>query len=182
MPSAKVLEAKKQQVDVISKEISGSVTGLFVDYSGITVEDDTKLRADLRKAGVSYHAYKNSLIDLAIKGSDLASLSSLLTGATAVAISKEDYTAAAHIISQYVKNSKSTTYKIKGGYLDGEPISLTTIDELANLPSREVLLSMVANVFQAPMAAFARAIKAVADKMGEPEAAAPAAPEAAPAE
>ncbi len=181
MPSAKVLEAKKQQVEAIREQITSACTGLFVDYTGISVEDDTKLRSDLRAAGVTYVAYKNTLIALAIKDTHLAGLSDHLKGATAVATSKEDYAAAAKIISKYIETSKSKTFTIKGGFLDGEVIGADRIDALAKLPDRETLLSMVANVFQAPTAAFARVIKALAEKKAEDSGeAAPA--ESAPAE
>ncbi|MCR5040517.1 MAG: 50S ribosomal protein L10 [Clostridia bacterium] len=180
MPSAKVLEAKQQQVENIKTQISESCTGLLVDFTGISVEDDTKLRADLRQAGVTYKSYKNTLINLAIKDTDLDPLCEHLVGATAIASSKDDYAAAARILSKYIETSKSKTFVIKGGYLDGEPIGLDKIDSLAKLPDRETLLSMVANVFQAPMASFARVIQAIVDKAGE-GAAEPAAEEAAPA-
>lgn len=167
MPSAKVLEAKQATVNAIKEQISGSCVGLLVDFTGITVEDDTKLRSDLRAAGVTYKSYKNTLIDLAVRDTALDPLREHLVGATAVATSKDDYAAAARILSKYIETSKSKTFVIKAGYLDGEPIGLDRIDSLAKLPDRDTLLSMVANVFQAPMASFARVIQAVVDKKAE---------------
>ena len=167
MPSAKVLEAKQATVSAIKDQISSSCVGLLVDFTGITVEDDTKLRSDLRAAGVTYKSYKNTLIDLAVRDTALDPLREHLVGATAVATHKDDYAAAARILSKYIETSKSKTFVIKAGYLDGEPIGLDRIDSLAKLPDRDTLLSMVANVFQAPMASFARVIQAVVDKKAE---------------
>lgn len=174
MPSAKVLEAKKAQVAALKEKFDGAVAGVVVDYKGITVEDDTKLRKELREAGVEYVVAKNTLIKLAIDGTALTAMNDVLEGTTAVATSKEDYVAAARILSKFAE--KSETFKIKTGFLDGEVISLEKIDSLAKLPSKEQLLATVCRVFQAPMASFARAVQAIIDKDGE---AAPAAEEAA---
>ncbi len=184
MPSAKVLEQKKQQVATLSEKLEKAVAGVIVDYKGTTVADDTALRADLRKAGVDYAVVKNTLLTLALKGSPLEGLTSVLEGTTALAVSDEDCVASAKILSEFA--SKHDNFKIKGGFLEGEIISLEKIDSLAKLPSREVLLATVAAAFQAPMASFARAINAIVEKDGEPEAAsaeeAPAEESAAPAE
>lgn len=174
MPSAKVLEQKKQQVAEISEKLSSAVAGVIVDYKGITVADDTVLRADLRKAGVDYTVVKNTLLTLAVKGTALEGLTSVLEGTTALAVSKEDSVASAKILSEFA--DKHENFSIKGGFLDGEVISLEKIDSLAKLPSKDVLLATVAAAFQAPMASFARAINAIVEKDGE---AAPAADEAA---
>lgn len=184
MPSAKVLEQKKQQVATLSEKLEKAVAGVIVDYKGTTVADDTALRADLRKAGVDYAVVKNTLLTLALKGSPLEGLTSVLEGTTALAVSDEDCVASAKILSEFA--SKHDNFKIKGGFLEGEIISLEKIDSLAKLPSREVLLATVAAAFQAPMASFARAINAIVEKDGEPEAAsaeeAPSEESAAPAE
>ena len=180
MPSAKVLEQKKQQVADLSEKLSSAVAGVIVDYKGINVADDTALRANLRKAGVEYTVVKNTLLSLAVKGTDLEELTSVLEGTTALAVSKDDCVASAKILSEFAE--KHENFSIKGGFLEGKVISLDKIDSLAKLPSREVLLATVAAAFQAPMASFARAINAVAEKDGEAPAAEPAAEEAAPAE
>ena len=182
MPSVKVLEEKKAQVAALKEKFDGAIAGVVVDYKGITVTDDTKLRKELREAGVEYVVAKNTLIKLAIDGTALAAMDDVLEGTTAVATSKDDYVAAARILSKYAE--KNETFKIKSGFLDGEVISLEKIDSLAKLPSKEQLLASVCMVFQAPMASFARAIQAIIDKDGEAapaaeEEAAPAAEEAA---
>lgn len=168
MPSASVLEQKKQIVAQLSDRISNSVAGVVVEFKGITVADDTAMRKELREAGVEYTVVKNTLLGLAVKGTDLEGMTSVLEGTTAIATSTEDYVAAARILNKYAEKVES--FNIKSGYLDGELIGLDKIKELATLPSREVLLSMVANVFSAPIAAFARAVQAIADKDGAEEA------------
>lgn len=169
MPSEKVLEAKKQQVADLKARLDGSVAGVIVRYEGITVEDDTKLRKELREAGVEYTVVKNTLLHLAIDGTSLAGLDEVLSGTTAVATSADDYVAAARILCKFADDHENFT--VKGGYLDGEVIGLDKIEALAKLPTREVLLATVANVLNAPIAAFARVIKAVAEKDGEAPAA-----------
>lgn len=174
MPSEKVLELKKQQVAELKERLGNACAGVVVNYEGISVADDTKLRKELREAGVKYTVTKNTLIHLAIDGTDLAGLDDVLSGTTAIATSDEDYTAAARILSKYADTSK--TFEIKSGFIDNEVIDLEKLKSLAKLPSREVLLATVCSAFNAPIAAFARAIQAIVDKDGEE--AAPAAEEA----
>ncbi len=165
MPSEKVLELKKQQVAALKERLDGSIAGVVVDYKGISVEDDTKLRKELREAGVEYTVVKNTLLGRAIDGTSLADMGSALEGTTAIATSKDDYVAAARILGKYAE--KSNTFALKTGYLDGEVISLEKLDALAKLPSREVLLATVLSAFNAPIASFARAVQAIVDKDGE---------------
>ncbi len=173
MPSQKVLEQKQQVVAQLAERIQGSVAGIIVDYKGITVEDDTKLRKELRENGVKYTVVKNTLIKRAAEKAGLNGIDDVLNGTSAIATSAEDYVAAARILQQFA--DKHDNFKVKTGYLDNEVISLDKIQSLAKLPSREVLLANVLGAFQAPIASFARAIQAVVDKSGE---AAPAAEEA----
>ncbi len=165
MPSEKVLELKKQQVAALKERLDGSIAGVVVDYKGITVEDDTKLRKELREAGVEYTVVKNTILGRAIDGTSLADMSGALEGTTAIATSKDDYVAAARILGKYA--DKSESFKLKTGYLDDEVISLEKLTELAKLPSREVLLATVLSAFNAPIASFARAVQAIVDKDGE---------------
>ena len=166
MPSQKILDQKKAAVSALADSLRNSVTGVLVEYKGINVEDDTKLRRDLRAAGVNYRVVKNTLLALAAKEARLDDLSPFLTGTTALATSDEDYAAAARILSKYAFSSK--TFNLKSGFLDGRVIDKAKLDALAKLPSREVLLATVCNAFQAPIAAFARAIQAVVDKDAAP--------------
>ena len=165
MPSQAVLEAKKQQVAELAETIKGALSGVIVDYTGTTVADDTVLRKDLREAGVVYQVIKNTLLKLAFDEVGLSGLDDVLNGTTALATSAEDYAAAARILDKFASTHKN--FKLKGGFVDGEVISLDKVGALAKLPSREMLLTQVACVFQAPMAAFARAIKAVQEKKAE---------------
>lgn len=167
MPNASVLEQKKQQVAELSEKISASVMGIVVDYKGITVSDDTALRKELREAGVEYFVVKNTILSRAIDGTDLADMKSVLEGTTAIALSKEDYTAAARILSKFADGNDN--FKIKSGFLDGKLIDNDTITALAKLPTKEVLLATVCSAFQAPIAAFARAVQAIVDKDGQAE-------------
>ena len=165
MPSAKILEAKKAEVAAIAERLQGACAGVIVDYKGINVADDTVLRKELREAGVEYTVTKNTMIELAIKGTELEGLSDCLAGTTALATSKDDYVAAARILCKFANTHKDFT--VKSGFLDNEVISLEKIDSLAKLPSREVLLATVLSAFNAPIASFARAVQAIVDKDGE---------------
>lgn len=165
MPSAVVLEKKKQQVADLSERIKNSVAGVIVDYKGINVADDTTLRKDLREAGVEYTVVKNTILKRAAEDAGLEGIDSVLEGTTAIATSAEDYVAAARILQKFADSHNA--FNVKSGYLDGEIIDLAKIQALAKLPSREVLLATVCSVFNAPIAAFARAVQAIVDKNGE---------------
>lgn len=171
MPSTAVLEMKKQQVADLSERIKNSCAGVVVDYKGINVEDDTKLRRELREANVEYTVVKNTLLGRAAEDAGLAGLEPVLEGTTAIATSADDYVASARILQKFADGHDN--FSIKSGYLDGEVIPLEKIMALAKLPSREVLLATVCSVFNAPIAAFARAVQAIVDK-GDSEDAAPA--------
>lgn len=164
MPSQKVLEEKKAIVAALKDRLQNSVAGVVVNYKGITVADDTKLRKDLREAGVQYTVVKNTLLGRAADEAGLSDLNAVLEGTTALATSAEDHTAAARILSKFADKSKDFT--IKSGYLDGEVVSLETISSLAKLPSRDILLATVCNAFNAPIASFARAMQAIVDNGG----------------
>lgn len=165
MPSEKVLEQKKQIVADLAEKIKASCVGVIVDYKGISVADDTALRKELREAGVHYAVVKNTLLKRAASEAGISGLDEALNGTTAIAISNDDYTAAARILGKYADGHEN--FNIKAGYMDGEVIDLATIDSLAKLPTREVLLATVLNAFNAPIAAFARAVQAIVDKNGE---------------
>lgn len=179
MPSTAVLEKKKQMVADLSERIKNSCAGVVVDYKGINVEDDTKLRRELREAGVEYSVVKNSILGRAAQDAGLEGLDSVLEGTTAIATSADDYVASARILQKYADSHDN--FSLKSGYLDGEVISMEKLIALAKLPSREVLLATVCSVFNAPIAAFARGVHAIVDKGGV-EACEPAKTEDAPAE
>lgn len=166
MPSTVILEKKQEQVAALAERIKGSIAGVIVDYKGINVEDDTKLRKELREAGVEYTVVKNSLLKRAADEVGLEGIDPVLEGTTAIATSADDYVASARILQKYA--DAHDNFNVKSGYLDGEVIDLAKIQALAKLPSREVLLATVCSVFNAPIAAFARAVQAIVDKDGEP--------------
>ena len=160
MPSEKILEQKKQIVNDLADTLSSSVAGVIVDYKGITVDDDTKLRKDLREAGVKYAVVKNTILKLAAEKAELSDIDDVLEGTTAIATSAEDYTAAARM------HCKFASFTVKKGFLDGKVIGVDTVESLAKLPSKDVLLATVCNAFNAPIAAFARAMQALVEKGG----------------
>lgn len=165
MPSAKVLEQKKQVVAALAERLNNSCAGVIVDYKGINVTDDTALRKELREAGVEYTVVKNTLLKLAIESTELSGLETVLEGTTAIATSADDYVAAARILCKFADTHEG--FNVKNGFLDKEVIDVAKISGLAKLPSREVLLAQVLGAFQAPISAFARAIQAIVDKGGE---------------
>ena len=162
MPNASVLEQKQKQVAELSDKLGKAIVGVVVDYKGTTVADDTALRKELRENGVDYFVVKNTILGRAINGTDLADMSSALEGTTAIALSAEDYTAAARILCKFSESHEN--FKVKTGFLDGKVVDVETIESLAKLPSKEVLLATVCSAFQAPIAAFARAVQAIVDK------------------
>lgn len=164
MPSTAVLEKKKQMVAELSERIKNSCAGVVVDYKGINVEDDTKLRRELREAGIEYTVVKNSILGRAAQDAGLEGLDSVLEGTTAIATSADDYVASARILQKYADTHNN--FSLKSGYLDGEVITMDKLMALAKLPSREILLATVCNVFNAPIAAFARGVQAIVDKGG----------------
>lgn len=167
MPNAKVLEQKQKLVAELSEKLGKAVTGVVVDYSGTTVADDTALRKELRENGVDYFVVKNTLLSRAVEGTELEGMKEVLEGTTAIALSNEDYTAAARILCNFAE--KHENFKVKSGFLDGKLVDIETIESLAKLPSKEVLLATVLSAFQAPIAAFARAVQAIVDKDGSAE-------------
>lgn len=179
MPSEKILAAKKQAVADLVEKLNASVAGVVVEYAGVSVADDTVLRTELRNAGVEYTVIKNSILSRAADDANLAGLKDVCVGTTAIAISPEDHTAAARILKNFSKSHEG--FNLKSGYLEGEVVDLATVNALADLPTKEVLLATVCNAFNAPIASFARAIQAVVDQKNEGAPAAEAAPAEAPA-
>lgn len=159
MPSEKVLEAKKQVAAQLTEKVNKAVAGVIVDYKGITVADDTKLRAELRAAGVEYFVVKNTLLKIATKGSAVEGLSSVLEGTTAIALSYEDPVAAAKILSKYADN-KAIPFSIKAGFVDGSILDAEGVNALAKLPSREVLIAQTLGGLNAPITGFANVLNA----------------------
>jgi large subunit ribosomal protein L10 len=165
MPSKKILEQKQTLVAGLAEEIKNSVSGVLVNYQGITVEDDTKMRKALREAGVKYKVVKNSLTGRACDEVGFSDMKQYLTGMTAIAISENDAVAPAKILKEYAEKIES--FSILAGYVDGAVIDTKTVEALADIPSKEVLIAKFLGSIKSPVYGFAYAIKAVADKKAE---------------
>lgn len=161
MANAKIIAGKQQEVEAIAAKLRESATTVVADYRGLNVAQVTLLRKQLREAGVDFQVLKNSLVSRAAASVELSDLDAILTGPTAVAFST-DAVAPAKIISEFAK--KNDALKVKGGVVEGRYVDAAQIKALADLPSREGLLSMLLSVLQAPMRNVALAVKAVAEK------------------
>lgn len=142
MPSEKILKEKEAFVASLREKMEGSVAGVIVDYKGINVADDTKLRKELREAGVEYFVVKNTMLRLAVKETGLAGLAEVLKGSTALAVSKEDPTAAARILNKFAEASKGK-FSLKSGYMEGKVLDEAELTAIAKLPDYKGMLSMV---------------------------------------
>lgn len=160
-----IIEQKKQLVNEIADKLRESKSTVFVDYRGLDVAEVTELRKQLREANVEFKVYKNTLMRRAAEIVELTDLNEQLVGPTAVAFSNEDVIAPAKIINEFAKTHEDLEIKI--GVVEGNVVSVDEIKALAELPSREGLLSMLLSVLQAPMRNFALATKAVADQKEE---------------
>lgn len=156
MPSEKILEQKKQHVAELAEAFKAANVGVLVNYLGINVEDDTKLRKQLREAGCQYKVVKNTLLHLAFEQAGIEGLDESLKGTTAIAYSENGYTGAPKILSDYAKGHENFT--IKSGFIDGSTVDAAGITELAKLPSKEVLIAQVLGGFNAPIQGFANVL------------------------
>ncbi len=162
MPSEKVLLVKQEKVNQLTELLKGAAAGVIVDYKGITVAQDTKLRKELREAGISYSVEKNSLLRFAMQNAGLDSLTNVLEGTTAIAVSTDDQTAPARILGKFAEDSKDK-FSIKAGFIGEEIYDAKGVMALSKIPSREVLLAQLVGSLQGPMQKLAAIIKAVAD-------------------
>jgi len=176
MPSAKILEQKKAVVSELTEKLKKATAGVVVNYAGITVDNDTKLRAELRKANVEYKVYKNTLTARACEEAGLGGLKDQFEGMTAIAISEEDPIAPAKILKEYA--DKIETFEIKAGFLDGDIMDKDQVLALAEIPSKEVLIGRIIGSLMSPLYGFAFGLQAIIDKSGEAPAAEEAATEA----
>ncbi len=152
MPSEKILEQKKQIVAELAEKLKSACAGVIVDYKGINVADDTKLRKELREAGVDYSVVKNTLLSRAAKEAGLEGLDPVLEGTTALAVSKEDHVAAARILCKFAETNKSI--KPKAGFVEGKTIDVAEVENLAKLPTKEVLVAKALGGLNAPITGF----------------------------
>ncbi len=159
------VEIKQPIVDEIKAALDGAQTAVAVDYRGITVEQDTLLRKELREAGVTYKIYKNTLIKRAIADTEFEGLAECLSGPTGLAICKTDATAAARVMAKFAKTCPAL--ELKGGVVEGAYYDEKGIAAIASIPSREELLSKLLGSIQSPIANFARVIKQIAEQQAE---------------
>ena len=162
MPSNAILEQKKQTVSDLAELLKSSPAGVLVNYSGITVEDDTKLRAALRKAGVKYMVMKNTLTGRACEEVGLGEMKQYLSGMTAIAISGDDPVAPAKVMKEYAEKIES--FEILAGYLDGAVVDKNTVVSLADIPSKETLIAKMLGSLQSPLYGLAYVLQAKIDK------------------
>ena len=162
MPGKKALERKEGEVKSLSEKFEGAKGVVVIDYRGITVEEVTNLRNDLRKENVYYKVAKNTLAKLAIKGTDYEGLTSYLEGPTAIIISHDDCTAPARIVAKNAENVEAL--KFKAAWAEGSIYDEEGTKKLAKIPSKEVLIAQILGGFNSPIASLAYTLKAIADK------------------
>ena len=157
LPSQKILSAKQAQTAALKEKIQGAVSGVVVDYRGITVADDTKMRAELREAGGEYSVVKNTMLRFALEGT------------TALALAHEEDPMAAARILQKIADKPNTTFAVKAGFLEGQVMNAAEVAAIAQLPGREGMLSMFAGALTSTLSGLAVAMQAYVDKMSNPE-------------
>lgn len=167
MANEKIIAQKQAIVAELKDKLQNAVTGVFVDYSGINVADDTALRAKLREAGVEYAVVKNTLTRFAAKEVGLDELSDVLNGNTALAVSNDDVVAPAKVLYEFGKDHEYFT--IKGGFVEGKVVSVEELEKLATMPSKEALLCMLLYALNGNVSGLARALQAVVDQKNDGE-------------
>ena len=170
------VELKQPIVAEISEAIKDAQSVVLVDYRGLTVEQDTNLRKQLREAGVTYKVYKNTMMNFAFKGTDFEQLAPYLEGPSAVAISTTDATAPARILAKFAKDAKAL--EIKAGVVEGTVYDANGMQAIAAIPSRDELISKLLGSLQSPITNFARVMNQLAEKGGASACEAPATEEA----
>ncbi|MBP1562883.1 MAG: 50S ribosomal protein L10 [Oscillospiraceae bacterium] len=166
MPSESVIAKKQQFVEELTEKLKNAAGGVLVDYKGITVEDDTKLRKELRENGVDYFVVKNTLLKRALNAAGIEGLDSALEGTTAIALSNDDIIIAPKVLNKKAEDSKGQ-FSIKLGFVDGKAISKEEVEAYAKLPSKETLLSQLVFMLQSPIQRLAIAISEIEKKQGE---------------
>ena len=159
------IELKQPVVEEIPAGVKDAASVVLVDYRGLTVEQDTQLRKSLREAGVSYKVYKNTMMHLAFKGTDFEGLAPYLEGPSAIAYSTTDATAPARVLAEFAK--KADKLEIKAGVVEGTVYDAAGMAKIAEIPSREVLLSKLLGSMQSPITNLARVLNQIAEKDGE---------------
>ena len=158
------VELKKPIVEEISEVIKDAQSVVLVDYRGLTVDQDTKLRKELREAGITYKVYKNTMMNFAFKGTDCEALCPNLEGPSAIAVSKDDATAPARVLAKFAKEAPQL--ELKAGIVEGVAYDAKGIEQIAKVPSREELLSKLLGSLQSPITNLARVLNQIAEQGG----------------
>lgn len=164
MSNSAIVNAKKSVVEEISQTIDGAQSVLLVNYSGLNVAQDTELRKTLREGGVVYKVYKNTLMNFAFKGTEFEPLCKDLEGTNAIAVCKEDATAAARIIGNFAK--KNPQVEMVSAVVTGDYYDQKAVQQLASIPGREVLLGRLLGSMKGSISGFARVLQQIADQKG----------------
>ena len=167
MPNAKVLSEKQAIVAALTEKVQNAAAGVLVDYMGITVAEDTALRAKCRENDIEYTVIKNTLLRFAFNNCGLNELDDQLNGTTSLAICASDPVAPARVIAEFAKKLNGK-FEIKGGFMDGKVVSMDTVNALASIPALPVLQAQVLGTMLAPISALACVIKQIAEKQGAP--------------
>ena len=158
------VELKQPIVAAIAEDVKDAQSVVLVDYRGLTVAQDTELRKQLREAGIIYKVCKNTMMKRAFEGTQFEGLAEYLEGPSAMAVCKEDATAAARILCKFAKDADKL--EVKAGVVEGTVYDEAGVKALATIPSREELLSKLLGSIQSPIANFARVIKQIAENGG----------------
>lgn len=164
MPNAKVLSEKQAVVAALTEKLQNAAAGVIVDYKGITVAEDTTLRTQCRENNIDYAVVKNTLLRFAFNNTGLNDLDDLLNGTTSLALA-DDPVAPARVMADYAKKLDGK-FEIKGGFMDGKPVDLATIQSLASIPALPVLQAQVLGTMLAPITGLAVVLKQIAEKNG----------------
>ena len=166
MPNAKILNEKKKIVEELTGKLK-SQAGVFVDYSGISVNEDTAMRVKMREANVNYSVIKNTLMRFAIKNVGFEELDPILNGTTSLAVSDEDPIAPARLTKEHADKFNGF-FEIKGGFMDGKVLSVSDVNKIAAIPSLPILQAQLLGTMLAPIATLAMVLKAIAEKDSDP--------------
>ena len=166
MPSAKVLKEKKKVVEELTEKLK-SKSGVFVDYRGISVNEDTGLRVKMRESNVDYSVVKNTMMKFAIKNVGYEELDSIFHGTTSMAVSGDDPIAPARIIKEFADKFPNF-FEIKAGFMDGKTLSADEVKAIASIPPLPILQAQFLGTMLAPITSLAIVLKAIAEKDGAP--------------
>ena len=166
MPNAKILSEKQAIVAELTEKLQNASSGVLVDYTGITVAEDTALRVECRNNELDYAVVKNTLLRFATKNVGLEEMDEALNGTTSLALSNGDPIAPMRVINKFAKQFNGSKFVIKAGFMDGKVLPLDEIMALAELPAKDVLQAQVLGTMLAPITSLAIVLKAIADEKG----------------